>query len=230
MRKKKTEVNTKNNSWFNRNGVAIQAVSTAVLVVVTIVAIIYGVRQFYVQRDQLEKYSDEIDIHMQQFKLVNRAKILSDMCAIEGDIQGGTIKVVNTGNLPAKDFRMMWKVIKVEGDKVVKIHPKPRKENLLSQEEIEIVRMDEVNPEEIEAIPYSSDFGYDEGVVFLIAIWKYKGHGINNFQIKDRFFYWDTTLNPKRWILTGPLDHAHSTVINKVKYQIKQVLKEEDND
>ena len=89
---------TKTSAWST---VAV-AMATIALVVVTWIYVVHTGHQ--------------VEMQKQQFELANRAKLFPKYPnEIEGNVYGGAILVENKGNLPAEDFKLVWKVTKIDG-------------------------------------------------------------------------------------------------------------------
>jgi hypothetical protein len=78
--------------WMHHNGIAIQAISTVVLVLANISLVIF--------------ISIQISNQERQFNIINSPAIVP--ITLSGNIKGGTVVFLNTGILPAKDFKLIW--------------------------------------------------------------------------------------------------------------------------
>lgn len=216
--------------WMRNHSAAIQAISTVVLVCVTIATILYTRSQVKIQEKQLVKQGEVLGIQRQQFELVNRAKINPKFGEqVVGGIDGGKLVLTNIGNLPARDFRLIWKIVKLSGDKVTEIYPEINSENkILSLDRIEGFSKKNVSPEEIIIVPYKSEFDTRDNTILMVLAWKYKGLGIEGNMIKDRSFLWNTYVTPPTWALTSRLGYPHIRADIAIRDKLRQFLENEN--
>ena len=160
----------------------------------------------------------------QQFHITNRAKI--NYKEIEGSIDGGVILVENMGDLPARNFRLIWKVVKIdvgeeEGEDKRKLREKKEHEGGEKQ--------DKVGVDEIIEIPYTSGFVNTDEVIVIIAAWKYQCRDIENYVMKDCVFQWNIHLKPNPlWSLIYSMGHPHIDKIISKKTELRQFLEKEN--
>ena len=211
--------------WMHENGAAIQALSTVVLVGVTIWYATNSFRQTNIQ-------SEALDVERQNLLLINRARIVN-LGHIIGDVNGGIIRFTNIGNFPAEDFKLIWKFIYIKGTKNQQIYPEPiSKTNLSSHEEKEIESKEVINPDmDIEIDYFSSGLVPEDNPVFLVIAYKYKCKGLKDIRRKEFYYYWhNTNVQQPYWILNNrDLSAGHINAVTNMMHDLRQLLKQEEN-
>ncbi len=209
---------------IRENGAAIQALSTVVLVGVTIWYATNSFRQTNIQ-------SEALDVERQNLLLINRAKIVN-LGYIIGDVKGGIIRFTNIGNFPAEDFKLIWKFIHIKDAKNQRIYPEPiSKTNLSSHEEKEIESKEVINPDmDIEINYFSSGLVPEDKPVFLVIAYKYKCKGLKDIRRKEFYYHWhNTNVEQPYWFLNNrDLGAGDINTVRKMMRDLRRLLKQDE--
>jgi hypothetical protein len=135
------------------------------------------------------------------------------------DINSGRVSFVNIGNLPARNLRVAWKTIKIDGDKISNFEPSNKDEGFRDKELLE--------PDQSVDVVYKSTFGKHDQPVFLLLVWRYGGLGITGYREKDAMFLWnvDSSPNPQAaWAIPGKIGEGHINAIMKEMESLRQSI------
>jgi hypothetical protein len=179
-----------NDTWINK----INAWSTVTVAVATIALVV--VTCLYVRH-----LGRQIEMQQKQFNLTNRAKIICGH-VIRGDVNRGVLKLTNKGDLPAEDFKLIWKYMYIENVDNKIIYPTPiSKTNILSHSEEEIIKEHVVDPDmDIVTKCEWPEVAKEQERVILFVAYKYKCQGSEEFRRKEYFYYWNEAASIPKWV------------------------------
>ena len=163
-----------------------------------------------------------------QFELTHRARVGPGN--VEGDVRGGVMPFGNVGGLPAKHLLVVWKIISIQNEAVQKMFPPAAKDGeLLSKDKMELSRFDDISPDVIKKVNYSSGLDLLGKQIFLVVVWAYDGKGIKGYNINDIHFLWNVYNQPVAWVLSSIISAGEMKVINKTKEDLRKIIETAEN-
>jgi len=216
---------------------AVTAIATIVLALVTGQYVGLTSRLVAEQKRAGDNQARQLSDQGEQFRLVNSPKVVCrDLLAaygIEGDVKKANLLFTNSGNLPASDFKIIWKIFVVPGDDKQEMYPSRLNGvaiTTLNKKEM-YKHANNIDSAETIKVQVTSDFEPREQVVFLAVAWKYKGQGIDGYchprviaflwnnQQKDRLPY---------WVQSPYLDNKHIGAITDTEKELIDELSREN--
>lgn len=185
----------------------IMALATAVLAIVT--------WRYVILTDCIVKQQiNQTNQQKEQFELVNRPRVWFN--GLSGDIHGGNLSFINVGNLQADNCRFLWRIVKIEGGKILQD----------VTEQSNTIEIDNLDQDEIFPLSYSSKFNLDEQFIFMVVLWKYSGAGIKEYQLKDEILLWNIDQKPNAaWVRpSSSMGWDHRKALDIVKEQLQSIL------
>ncbi|MEW5757943.1 MAG: hypothetical protein AB1755_00515 [Candidatus Omnitrophota bacterium] len=182
-------------------------------IILAIVTWRYVVLTKYIVQQQINQTNQQ----KEQFELVNRAKVWFQ--GLSGDIQKGNLLFINSGNLPAKYCKFLWRIVKVDGEQVLQEF----------KEQSNIIKIDSLDQEEIFSLPYSSNFSLKDQIVFLVVVWKYSGKGIEDSTPKEKVLLWNIDQKPNAaWVIpSSSMGSNHVSTLDAIKKELRSALDKE---
>lgn len=172
------------------------------------------------------KTADLVNKQEEQFDTINRPKVwFSDLA---GGLQHGVLTFINAGNLPAENLKIIWKIIKVEGEKIISIYPTARSgNNIVSEKAKEISYKLNLDQMQKENLSFLSEYKNDDKVIFLIVAWKYRGRGLPEYKHDSISFIWNNMPEaaPNRyWGNATFIGDDHKKAIDDIILKMKSSL------